>query len=301
MRLRHIEIFEAIRRTGSLTDAAAALHVSQPAASKLLANAEAQLGFPLFERIKGRLHPTVEADVLAPQVSRLYQELTNVRRLASNLRQGHRGHLRVGTPPALGLGLLPGVVKSMLDAHPGITVELNTHHSEELIEGLLTRSLDLIVTFDAADHPGIKREQVGATELVHVGAAGPAGARRLADLQGRPFIALDARDPSGAALQHAVDVAGIELAIVAQVQTHYVAFALAEAGCGDALVDLITARAMLRPGMMLSRLAPPIPVPVNVMIHAATPVSKLHRAFIDTVSRACATLGLDAGQDNLSL
>ena len=50
MRLRHIEIFEAIRRTGSLTEAAAALHISQPAASKLLAHAEAQLGFKLFER-----------------------------------------------------------------------------------------------------------------------------------------------------------------------------------------------------------------------------------------------------------
>ena len=41
MRLRHIEIFEAIRRTGSLTQAAAALHITQPAASKLLASAEA--------------------------------------------------------------------------------------------------------------------------------------------------------------------------------------------------------------------------------------------------------------------
>ena len=71
MRLRHIEIFDAIWRTGSLTEAAETLHVSQPAASKLLANAEAQLGFKLFERVKGRLRATREAEVLAPQVARL--------------------------------------------------------------------------------------------------------------------------------------------------------------------------------------------------------------------------------------
>ena len=75
MRLRHIEIFEAIRRTGSLTQAAAALHITQPAASKLLASAEAQLGFKLFERVKGRLVATREADILTPGVARLNQDL----------------------------------------------------------------------------------------------------------------------------------------------------------------------------------------------------------------------------------
>ncbi|WP_154582145.1 LysR family transcriptional regulator, partial [Bordetella pertussis] len=85
MRLRHIEIFEAIRRTGSLTEAAAALHISQPAASKLLAHAEAQLGFKLFERVKGRLVATREAEILAPEVARLNQDLGSVRRLAASL------------------------------------------------------------------------------------------------------------------------------------------------------------------------------------------------------------------------
>ncbi|WP_241117248.1 LysR family transcriptional regulator, partial [Achromobacter xylosoxidans] len=86
MRLRHIEIFEAIRRTGSLTQAAAALHITQPAASKLLASAESQLGFKLFERVKGRLVATREADILTPEVARLNQDLDSVRRLAASLR-----------------------------------------------------------------------------------------------------------------------------------------------------------------------------------------------------------------------
>ena len=48
MRLRHIEIFQAIRQTGSVSAAAQLLHVSQPAVSKVLQHAELQLGFPLF-------------------------------------------------------------------------------------------------------------------------------------------------------------------------------------------------------------------------------------------------------------
>jgi DNA-binding transcriptional LysR family regulator len=154
MRLRHIEIFEAIRRTGSLTEAAAALHISQPAASKLLAHAEAQLGFKLFERVKGRLVATREAEILTPEVARLNQDLNSVRRLAASLRDHPNGHLRLGCAPALGLGLLPGVVRDSREAQPGITFDIHTHHSTELVQGLLTRELDLAITFDTNDYPG---------------------------------------------------------------------------------------------------------------------------------------------------
>src|SRR5690606_40300421 len=67
------------------------LHISQPAASKLLAHAEAQLGFKLFERVKGRLVATREAEILTPEVARLNQDLNSVRRLAASLRDRPNG------------------------------------------------------------------------------------------------------------------------------------------------------------------------------------------------------------------
>lgn len=176
MRLRHIEIFEAIRRTGSLTQAAAALHITQPAASKLLASAESQLGFKLFERVKGRLVATREADILTPEVARLNQDLDSVRRLAASLRDRPHAHLRLGCAPALGLGLLPGVVRDSREAQPGLTFDIHTYHSSELVRGMLTRELDLAVTFDTSETPGLTRTELGQTELVHLG-RGPAGGR----------------------------------------------------------------------------------------------------------------------------
>lgn len=249
MRLRHIEIFEAIRRTGSLTEAAAALHISQPAASKLLAHAEAQLGFKLFERVKGRLVATREAEILTPEVARLNQDLNSVRRLAASLRDRPHGHLRLGSAPALGLGLLPGVVRASRDAHPGVTFDLHTYHSAELVQGLLTRELDAIVTFDTNDYPGLTRIGLGQTELVHLSLDPGTGPLRLADLPpDHALIVLDARDAAGALLQLALDAQGVEVNPAIQVKTHYMACALVEAGCGDAIVNAITASALLRPG-----------------------------------------------------
>ncbi len=324
MRLRHIEIFEAIRRTGSLTEAAAALHISQPAASKLLAHAESQLGFKLFDRVKGRLVATREAEILTPEIARLSQDLSSVRRLASNLRDRPNGHLRLGCAPALGLGLLPGVVRDSRDAQPGITFDIHTHHSAELVQGLLTRELDLAITFDTNDYPGLTRMGLGHTELVHLSRRAAQGPLRLSELSeargveasgagasgagasgaaasgsptaGDTLIVLDASDASGALLQLALDAQGLAPQVAIQVQTHYVACALVDAGCGDAIVDAITAQAMLRPGMTLRRLEPALRVPISIMTRNQDPLSALHRDLIERLRAACAALleGLDA-------
>lgn len=287
MRLRHIEIFEAIRRTGSLTQAAAALHITQPAASKLLASAESQLGFKLFERVKGRLVATREADILTPEVARLNQDLDSVRRLAASLRGRPHAHLRLGCAPALGLGLLPAVVRDSRQAQPGLTFDIHTHHSAELANGMLTRELDLAVTFDTRDTPGLTRTEVGHTELVHLSARPGRGPLALADIAGDALILLDASDASGALLQMALDAQGLTPRAAVRVQTHYVACALAQAGAGDAIVDAVTAQAMLRPDMYLRRLAPTLQVPISVLAREQDPLPALHRDLIDRLRAAC--------------
>ena len=60
MNLRQMEVFRAVMLTGGVGGAAQLLHVSQPAISKVLAQAQKQAGFALFERVKGRLLPTLE-------------------------------------------------------------------------------------------------------------------------------------------------------------------------------------------------------------------------------------------------
>lgn len=107
MRLRHIEIFQAIRQTGSISGAAQLLHVSQPAVTKVLQHAELQLGFPLFLRVRGKLQPTPEALELEREVDKVSESLQGVRRLAQNLRRAPGHSLRIGATPALALALLP--------------------------------------------------------------------------------------------------------------------------------------------------------------------------------------------------
>ncbi|WP_223861816.1 LysR family transcriptional regulator, partial [Geminicoccus harenae] len=67
MRLRHLEVFNTVMLAGTASAAGRLLRISQPAVTKLLAQAEAEAGLRLFERDRGRLVPTAEAQALFAQ------------------------------------------------------------------------------------------------------------------------------------------------------------------------------------------------------------------------------------------
>jgi len=112
MRLRHIEVFHAIKRSGSISRAAELLCISQPAVSQVLKHAEVQLGFKLFKLDRGRLQPTPEAEILGSAVEKVFQDLDAVQQVAMNLQRGATGRMRIGCLPAVGLNLLPLAVAS---------------------------------------------------------------------------------------------------------------------------------------------------------------------------------------------
>jgi DNA-binding transcriptional LysR family regulator len=280
MRLRHIEVFHAIQQTGSISRAAEFLGVSQPAASKVLRHAEASLGFKLFDRVKGRLQPTVEAQILFLETDKIYRGIENLRQLAQNLRKRPEGHLRIGCLPSLGLSMMPKAVQAFRKTHPGVTCQSKTDHEEGLIDAILARDLDLALTFDAVETPGITNEVIGRAELVHVGLDSTDGELDLQDVQQNAYIGIVHDDVIGRLLNDALQAIGREIAPLITVQTYYVACALAEAGCGSAIVDEFTARAMTRGDLKLRRLKQRIEFKVIALSHHAGSNREFCRSFL---------------------
>ncbi len=143
MRLRQIEVFHAVYTNGSMTSAAQFLHVSQPSISKVLAHAEQQLGYALFERSKGKLIPTPEAHRIFEYVSTVYQNVDQLRRVSANLRASDTGCIRIGTTPAFGLELLPNAIASYREKHSKTVFEIETLHHDALTSALLESQIDI--------------------------------------------------------------------------------------------------------------------------------------------------------------
>jgi len=146
LNLRQIEIFRAIMITGSISGAARMLNVSQPGVSRLLAHIEDRLGLRLFNRVKGRLHSTAEAQKLFVEVEVLHEHVDRVNALASTLQRGKSGGLRIVVSPGLGQYIIPTAVAAFRKVHPQVPVELEVLTLSQIIATMRANRADIGVT-----------------------------------------------------------------------------------------------------------------------------------------------------------
>lgn len=132
-----------VERSGTFTEAAARLHVSQPALSQALAELERRIGLPLFER-RGRLRELTEAGREAARfASEVLGRAAEFGAWRDAYREGGSGTLTVGMIDAASLYALPGAVRRFRKAYPGVHLRLVVDTSSELVDRLRRYELDL--------------------------------------------------------------------------------------------------------------------------------------------------------------
>jgi len=310
MRLRHIEVFNAVMLTGSVSAAARLINVTQPAVSRTLAHAEVQLGFPLFQRNHNRLVPTDEALTLYPHIQKLFACLDDVQRLSATLKSGDdTKELRVASILALGHEVLPRAMRLFAQQHPKVAVSIKTMHSEQMLAALVLQEADVGFLYGPDMHPALTCEPLKETRVLCVAAKGslPApcverGSLTLAELAERPVIGLDSTHAVGLAIGQACRDADVGLHSPITVQTYHAALALAHHGLGVAVVDGCTALSADRQRVDVLALEPAIRVQVQAVRPAMGTSSVAVRAFTRAVQQVLDdALGTTAGPTRTAL
>ena len=291
MRLRHIEVFNAVMLAGSVSGAARLINVTQPAVSRILQHAELQLGFALFQRAKGKLLPTSEALSLYPHIERLFAQLDEVQRLAANLKAGDSAkELRILTVLALSYEILPHAVLLFRVKHPDVVVTIKALHSPQIVAALVLQEADVGFLFSPVVHSALAQEHLADGRMVCIAPKGMLPNRflkrgnitlsELAKLNDVPVIGLDALDPVGRVLSQASREAGVNLKCNITVQTYHSALALAHHSLGVALIDSCTAASADKSLVDVLDLEPLLPVPIKALLPAGKPGSVAVRAFV---------------------
>jgi DNA-binding transcriptional LysR family regulator len=294
MRLRHIEVFNAVMLTGSVSAAARLINVTQPAVSRILGHAELQLGFALFQRSKGRLTPTIEAQTLYPHIERLFTQLDEVQRLANNLKMGRsEGELHILSVLALSYEILPRALKQFRKQHPNVVITIDSLHSQQIVSALVLQSADVGFVFSAIAHPSLEQRHLAQGRMVCVAPKGmlspklvKKGVVALKDFDKTPVISLDVHDPVGSSLSQACREIGVGLQSMVTVQTYHSALALAHHGLGVALVDACTAISADRSKVDVLKLEPQIAVPIKSLRPIDRPNSILASAMTACMQQA---------------
>lgn len=289
MRLKHIEVFNAVMLTGTASGAARLLHVTQPAITQTLQHAELQLGYPLFTRQRNRLIPTREALALYPEVQRLVSQLESVRRMANALGAGEGSQLRILIVPSLAVRALPDALAKFRQRHGDMPVSIRTLHSREIAQAIALQEGDVGIVYGSLPHPAVHEEPVAVGKLVCVSRADQAvgEARRstveFEEVLRGPFIRIDERDPLGAMLADQWARLGLAPRAGITVQTHHIAMVLAEQGFGPAIIDSFTAHASRDGALQVRTLLPEVPVEVRALLpqaqRSSRPVADFIRAF----------------------
>lgn len=163
MRARQLEVFTAVMRTGTVTSAARLLNISQPALSQILIHAEDELGFALFERKMGRLHPTPEAQELYPEAERIFGEIEGLRRKTNDLRLGRAGLVRIAASAPPAMSLLPRALAAFRAIHPDIRLRSHVAPLSALTTMLRGGDAALAMALDDRMPPDIEVERLGST------------------------------------------------------------------------------------------------------------------------------------------
>ena len=285
MNLRQIEVFRAVMQAGSISGAATALHVSQPAVSRLVRYLEVKLGVQLFERTGSRLHATPEAHALKREVDSAYRSIDRVQLFAEQLRYGVADTLRVASNLSTGLELVPRAVAAVKAAMPRlhITIEIATH--AQITDQLLSGECDIgVVSFVRNYHPAINVHPIGEGEVLCAMAPDHPLARQkrvtLDMLRKSDVISFGHESAHGRLVNELVGTPDQPLAPTVDVRYAYVACSIAASGWGIAVVDDMAAFRWEGSRLVLRPLAKPVHYNAYAMSSAERPLSSAGREMV---------------------
>lgn len=160
VRLRQLQLVEAVATHGSGLRAARALSITQPALSKSLHEIEEIFGARLFERHARGMQPTPAGEIVVRYARQILADLHRMEDEIDGLASGHGGAVVVGALPGAAAGLLPAVLARAKRMHPGLKVRIVQGRTEDVLPMLSAGELDLAIgrLYAPTVPDGIRRE-----------------------------------------------------------------------------------------------------------------------------------------------
>lgn len=215
MNLNQLRVFKAVADAASITSAARALRISQPAVSKQLAELEQSLGTPLVDRLSRGIRLTAAGELLAVHARQIFQtELAAEAELAGLLGL-EGGSLSVGASTTIGSYLVPRVLGEFHTEHPKVAVRLVIGNTQAITEAVTQRSIDVGLTEGLLPGESLDEEVLTHDDMVLITSTQhPLAQQRrasLADLRSFPLICREEGSGTREVIEAALSRLGIHV------------------------------------------------------------------------------------------
>ena len=156
MNLRQLEAFRATMRSGSITEAAEIMHISQPSVSRLIADLERSVGFPLFLRSGRGLVPTMEANTFYKGVEGMFVGVGRLEELATSIRTTSGGVITIGTIQSIATFELPRAVNQLYQRYEDIRFMIHSRNTPAIVDAVQTHQFDLGIVGRQPHYEGVE-------------------------------------------------------------------------------------------------------------------------------------------------
>lgn len=285
---RMIEAFRAAVMSGGISAGADALGMSQPSMSRLLADLQKAVGFPLFVKHGRTIKPTDEAHALLAKVQESFLGLEEIRRFSDQLRKQRMGRLAICTIPSIGHSIMPDAVAFLRDKYPDIVISLTVASYIEVARNVRNRQADIGFTADTLSMGGLETVAKFEGDCVCIGTPAwlspQAGAIELKDLVSKPFVGFTGTFQKR--LETWLATTDLQLDIMIEASLFHSVSDLVLRGLGVSIVDPLTGVLHQRRGGVTLPLRPSLGYTVYATAMSDTRLSQPARDLLRYVAAA---------------
>ncbi|MFN3629900.1 MAG: LysR family transcriptional regulator [Casimicrobiaceae bacterium] len=238
--LRQLRIFDRVAHFRSVSRAAEALHLTQPAVSMQVKQLESQVGMVLVEQIGKRLELTEAGEELWMHARRVAAEVDELFSAMRARRGMQRGRVRLGVVATANY-FVPRAIAAFRHRHPALAVELSVGNRQAVFTQLNDRAVDLVVAGQPPEDVHCVAEPFLDNPLVVIAAPDhPLATRKrvgLAELAAEPFVLREPGSGTRGALLRHLSAGSIEPRIAAELPTVEAVKQAVQAGLGLGVVS----------------------------------------------------------------
>lgn len=239
MQLRHLRYFTGIVDAGSFCQAAATIHVAQPALSQQMAALEAELGVALLHRSVRGIRPTREGKVFYREATSILQQVDQLRNIIRSKAGEPEGVVRLGMSSALAASFARLLMEASRTVLPKVRLHLVAGDSLQMKPLIVSRALDICAVLEDEPTSGVTRQSLFQQRLHLVRPPDTGEAARaisVEELAELPLVLPTRPSTIRDVLDRTFEAAGVMPNCIAEVDTFASALSLVRAGLANAIL-----------------------------------------------------------------
>jgi DNA-binding transcriptional LysR family regulator len=283
-----IEAFRAAIVHGGISAGADALGMSQPSMSRVMADLQKAVGFPLFLKHGRTIKPTEEALALMTKVQQSFLGLEEIMRFSDQLRKQRMGRLSIATIPSVGHSIMPEAIEYLRKKYPDVFITLSVTSYIEVARLVRNRQADIGITADILSLGNLETVAEFKADCVCIGTtqwlSPELSSVDLKDLVGMPFVG-----PTGTfhkRLDALLATTGQQLDIMVEASLFHSISEMVLRGMGVSIVDPLTGALHRQRGGVTLPLRPALSYTVYATAMSDTRLSQAARDLLGYLALA---------------